>query len=64
MPVSNPNYQLLTGNTGIGNISTLATLTPAYSAIRARRKNKGGAPSGVTVAFALPSAVQISYFTP
>ena len=64
LPVSNPNYQLATGNTGIGNISTLATLTPAYSSTLTRRKNEAGEPSGVTAAFALPSAVQISYFTP
>ena len=58
LPVSNSNYQLVTGNTGIGNISTLATLTPTYSSTLTRRKKAGGAPSGVTAALTLPSAVR------
>ena len=58
LPVSNSNYQLVTGNTGIGNISTLATLTPTYSAICTQKENEAGEPSGVTVALALPSSVR------
>ena len=58
LPVSNSNSQLVTGNTGIGNISTLATLTPTYSSTLTRRKNVGGEPSGVTVALAWPSVAR------
>ena len=60
LPVSNSNYQLVTGNTGIGNISTLATLTPTYSFTLTRRKNEAGETSGVTVALALLPAVRTS----